>query len=201
MKKIFLFMFVIYSFIISAEISQKSQTEYSPQMSLQQLSVQSGIPVKKLKNLLNLNSQIDNNIPLENLNIDKTTITETISEFAEQKHSYYSGIVLIGMLIVFVSLITIGFVINQLRHLHLFEKIKEEKLKKKKPKFSDEENSSDMEVSSDAIIAAITAVYLHELEVEEQHKFLLTWKRTPVSMWKAISRAEKPNELYFNKKN
>ena len=194
-------MFVIYSFIISAEISQKSQTEYSPQMSLQQLSVQSGIPVKKLKNLLNLNSQIDNNIPLENLNIDKTTITETISEFAEQKHSYYSGIVLIGMLIVFVSLITIGFVINQLRHLHLFEKIKEEKLKKKKPKFSDEENSSDMEVSSDAIIAAITAVYLHELEVEEQHKFLLTWKRTPVSMWKAISRAEKPNELYFNKKN
>ncbi|OQX71408.1 MAG: hypothetical protein B6D62_02025 [Candidatus Cloacimonas sp. 4484_275] len=201
MKKIFLFMFVIYSFIISAEISQKSQTEYSPQMSLQQLSVQSGIPVKKLKNLLNLNSQIDNNIPLENLNIDKTTITETISEFAEQKHSYYSGIVLIGMLIVFVSLITIGFVINQLRHLHLFEKIKEEKLKKKKPKFSDKENSSDMEVSSDAIIAAITAVYLHELEVEEQHKFLLTWKRTPVSMWKAISRAEKPNELYFNKKN
>jgi len=201
MKNFFIYFFLLCSMVILAEVSEKLPQKYSDEMSLQQLSVHTGIPVKKLKNLLNLNSQTDNNIPLRKLNVDNIAIDKAIAEFAQEKHSYYGGIVFLGMLIVFVSLITIGFVINQLRHLHLFEKVKGKKLKRKTAGNFQKEIYSKAEVSSDAIIAAITAVYLHELEVEEQNKFLLTWKRTPVSMWKAISRAEKPNELYFNKKN
>jgi len=196
MKKYFIILFVIFSVVIFAENSTEKNENFSPQTSLIQLSAQTGIPVKKLKNIMNLKSETDNSATLQDLKIDENTVEKTIAEFSKQKHSYYSGIVVIGMLIVFVSLITIGFVIKQLQHLHLWEK-----WKKKRQFTSKREITAETEMGGDAIVAAITAIYFHEREVEQQNRLLLTWKRTPVNMWKAISRAEKPNELYFNKKH
>ena len=200
MKKYFIILFFIFSVIVFAENSAEKNENFSPQTSLIQLSAQTGIPVKKLKNMMNLKSETDNSATLQDLKIDENTVEKMIAEFSEQKHSYYGGIVVIGMLIVFVSLITIGFFIKQLQHLHLWEKWKEKHTGRQKRQFTSKKEIA-AEMSSDAIVAAITAIYLHELEVEQQNRLLLTWKRTPVSMWKAISRAEKPNEQYFNKKH
>jgi Na+-transporting methylmalonyl-CoA/oxaloacetate decarboxylase gamma subunit len=106
------------------------------------------------------------------------------------------GITLVGMIIVFASLILIGFIINQLSHLQKEKKSsKKRKKRKNKPNFS--VSTQQDEPSSDAIIAAITTVYLHELEVEEQNNLLLTWRRANVSMWKAVNKVNVPNRNFF----
>ena len=40
-------------------------------------------------------------------------------------------------------------------------------------------------ISSNAIVAVITAMYLHEAEVEEQNRLHLTWSRSQLSLWRA----------------
>jgi hypothetical protein len=51
-------------------------------------------------------------------------------------------------------------------------------------------------MSDYALAAVVAAIFLHEEEVEEENKLLLTWKRASTNMWKA-SRSMS-NDIFFN---
>jgi len=97
--------------------------------------------------------------------------------------------VVVGMLVVFISLILIGFIINQLRHLNPQSRTRKEA----EPNGKAAEPEPD--VSTNAIIAVITALHMHVREAEEQRKLMLTWCRAPMSMWRA-GKVAMPNREF-----
>ncbi len=101
------------------------------------------------------------------------------------------------MAIVFISLVITAIIISLLQHLTIENKPKKPSKKKKKNDYK--RSFETMQVNSNAIVAAITTVYLHELEVEQQNNMMLTWKRAPLSLWK-VSRILPNQEFYKTKK-
>jgi Na+-transporting methylmalonyl-CoA/oxaloacetate decarboxylase gamma subunit len=162
---------------------------------LQQLSSEIQIPVKKLKECLGLENQIQNHATLQELKIGKKEVAEAINEYNEKRLGYYWSIVILGMAIVFLSLVITAFCINLLQHV---TSTTGKKKKSPKKKTSLNRTIGNMQVSSNAIVAAITTIYLHEMEVEEQNNMMLTWKRAPLSLWK-VSRIL-PNQEFHNTK-
>ncbi len=194
MKKLMIIIFLLVSFFCMAQ--EQKQENYS-EKTLSQLSQETKIPIKKLKTLLEIDIAEPSETKLNDLEISSTQVQKIISEYNSTKRVYFWGIVLAGMIIVFVSLALVGFIINQLKNLHLLEKI----FNKRFVKIPQAKISADKpNLSSNDIVAVITAIYLHELEAEEQSRLLLTWKRTPISMWKAVTKFNMPNRLFFGKK-
>jgi len=71
--------------------------------------------------------------------------------------------------------------------------------KKKTVKTSSGKVTASVEhISSNGIVAAITALYLHEAEVEEKNRLHLTWKRQAISLWRATNVVE--NRFFENRK-
>lgn len=192
-KSTLLFILIVLSGLLLAEVDTFS---FEPQMTIETFSQENGIPSKKIKEYLNIPMNTDILTTFAELEITKQQAVKTYQKFQKKKNSYMFGITLVGMIIVFASLILIGFIINQLSHLQKEKKSsKKRKKRKNKPNFS--VSTQQDEPSSDAIIAAITTVYLHELEVEEQNNLLLTWRRANVSMWKAVNKVNVPNRNFF----
>jgi len=85
--------------------------------------------------------------------------------------------------VVFLSLMLIAFIINQLRHLatqgrpHGAAKTTVETAVGKG-------TAPEPDVSTNAIIAVITALHLHVQEVEEKHRLMLTWRRAQKPAWR-----------------
>jgi len=97
------------------------------------------------------------------------------------------------MLIVFASLLIIGFIIDRMKSLKNLDKKKKASL----PVRAKITAVNGVKPSSNDIIAAITTVYLHELEAEEQRKLMLTWKRASLSLWNASAKINMPNRVFF----
>ncbi len=161
-----------------------ANVEYSTEKSLIDISRESAIPIKKLKEVLQIEKDISNQKTLAELQIDSTKFVTGLQKYEETKSTFLRGIVLVGMLIVFISLSLVGFLIGQLQNLHLFER------KKVSPKI-DEKTHSNNE------IAAMMTIYLHEKEAEQQNNLLVTWTRAPVNMWRASNVNNFPNNRYF----
>jgi Na+-transporting methylmalonyl-CoA/oxaloacetate decarboxylase gamma subunit len=192
-KSTLLVILIVLGGLLLAEVDTFS---FEPQMTIETFSQENGIPSKKIKEYLNIPMNTDILTTFAELEITKQQAVKTYQKFQKKKNSYMFGITLVGMIIVFASLILIGFIINQLSHLQKEKKSsKKRKKRKNKPNFS--VSTQQDEPSSDAIIAAITTVYLHELEVEEQNNLLLTWRRANVSMWKAVNKVNVPNRNFF----
>ena len=126
----------------------------------------------------------------------KIVMEKAQKDYDDNLVPFYTGVVIVGMSIVFVSLMLTGLIISQLKNLG-------NKPKKKVNKASVKTSAGTVtgpvdHLSSNAVVAAITAIYLHEMDVEEQNKMLLTWKRAPLSMWKASSIM--PNNEYYQAK-
>ncbi len=173
--------FFISTMLIIFIFTALSATKYS----LTQLKDKTGIPVKKLIEYLNLDKQYPRNKPIPQL--DKADIDKIKNRFENEKHTMILSITLSGMGVVFISLIIVAFLIAQFRHINkIQEKIGPEK--------------KCRNLTNDTLIAAMFTIYLHELEVEEQNKMILTWKRTPVSMWRAVSKVETPNSAFYKEK-
>ena len=149
------------------------------------LKKETGIPVKKLKEYLDL----PQNYPVQSTikSISKEDIKNFKKRFEQEKMKFILSITLSGMGVVFISLIIVAFLIAQLRHAKTIQK----KIGPAKP---------CRNLNNDALVAAMFTIFLHELEVEEQNKLMLTWKRTPISMWKAVAKAETPNLNYYREK-
>lgn len=113
------------------------------------------------------------------------------------------NIVLAGMLIVFLSLIIVASIISLFKHLN---KTKTEPRKEDDTTFTKKISSiaqvADKKtvppVDQKVLTAIITMIFLHENEVENQSKMLLTMKRAKMSQWKQASKTSMPNESFGN---
>ena len=183
MKVLLLFLFV--STFCFAEANPENLEIYS-QMSLQQISEKTDIPLKKIIQYLDLDASINSTRTLDELDVSGLQLKSALEEYEKNKNSLYGSIVLVGMSIVFISLIIVGFFIYSLQHLDL----------KKKPKLKTvptaigKITAAPAHISSNAIVAVIAAIHLHEAEVEEKNRLLLTWTRSRLSMWSAANMME-----------
>jgi len=170
-----------------SENSSKQWDENTPLIRILEIE---DIPTKSLIHELGLSMEYKslnnkkaflNQTPLE---LGKTTsgVKKAIKEFTENKQNFIGAITAVGMLVVFVSLLLIGIVIAQLKHLN--------RQKKVKPEISvvtsvGKITTAEPDVSTNSIVAVITALHMHVKEVQDKKKLALTWNRSPVSMWKA----------------
>jgi Na+-transporting methylmalonyl-CoA/oxaloacetate decarboxylase gamma subunit len=195
------YVIILLIFLIPILGQAKIDPEYVNQLTLnetttlKQLSSAIFIPFKKLIECLKLENDIQHEQTLSELGIGKKEIIAAIEYYNENRFGYYQSIVGLGMFIVFFSLLITAFFIGLLQHVNFdYKGVK----KNKKPKQMLNRTIGTMQVSSNAIVAAITTVYLHEMEVEEQNNMMLTWKRAPISLWK-VSRIL-PNQEFYKRR-
>jgi len=173
-----------------------ADVDYSAETTLLELSAKTNIPVKKYLQYLELPAETNIHASLAELKIGTKDLEKAQDSYKDNLIPFYSGVVIVGMSIVFASLMLIGLIIAQLKNLGNKPK---KKVKKASVKTSAGTVTGPVDhLSSNAVVAAITAIYLHEMDVEEQNKMLLTWKRAPLSMWKASNIM--PNNEYFQAK-
>lgn len=175
-KKIIILM--LFAFILS---SLMAEHKVNSNMTLREISETTKIPVRKMIEYLELANDVDIDESISSFELKAEDVHKAAAKYSSRKKSYYTGIVVVGMGTVFASLIIVALLIAQLRHLDKKKKTPPANLPETaKPRFANADN--------DDIIAAIsTTLYLYELEIEERNKLMLTWKRTPLSMWKASS--------------
>jgi len=184
MKKLIIFLFVLFVF----NLFGFSENEMS---TLKKVSKENKVPVKSLIQLVKEEQKLDSSFTVT----DEKKLKKICDKFNENILSFASKLTLIGMLVVFISLIFIGFLISQIKHFT--------QNKKPKPKKKDEKviqtsigtvKTQEGDLSTNSVVAVITAIHLHLLEVEEKNKMNMNWSRTPVSMWKSVSKAKFPNQ-------
>ncbi|MDP8220574.1 MAG: OadG family protein [Candidatus Stygibacter frigidus] len=167
--------------IILMSISQflLAEAELNDNMTIAQICKTTKIPVRKMAEYLDLNLNNDIHTPVKDLNCQINDIRKAAELYSEGKKEYYIGIVIVGMGTVFASLILVALIIAQLRHLD----------RKKAPRQSSQKEFAVIgqgnDEENDIVAAIVSTIFLHEQEVEENNKLLLTWKRAPLSMWKA----------------
>jgi len=171
--------FLILLMILVISQFLQADAELNSNMTISQICKETKIPVRKMIEYLDLDIDTNTHTPIRDFNRSNSDIQKAIKMYSEGKKGYYLGIVIVGMGTVFASLILVALIIAQLRHL--------DRKKAHKPQAVSKYSTSGLgTIEEDNIIAAIvTTIYLHELEVEENNKLLLTWKRAPLSMWKA----------------
>ena len=176
MKKIMIvfILLILYSFARSETVSE--------------LVKKTNIPSKKIKEYLNLDRKFPNNKELSSAGITKEQIKRIPQHFKKDKTNLIISITLSGMSVVFIRLIIVAFIIAQLKHIGIIKK-----------KILPVKQCRDL--TSDGLVAAMLTIFLHEQEAEEANKVILTWKRAPVDMWKAVSKTETPNQNYYRRRN
>lgn len=186
MKQVLLFLIILGSVFLFAN---EKDIKYKPEMTLKEASKQANIPVKKLAFYLDLELDEYNTV-LRELDVTEAELKQAISSYNENKKFFFSGIVFVGMGIVFFSLMIVGFIINLLRHIGEKKKIEKVTVQTTTGKVS----ASKFHISSNGVVAAITAIYLHEAEQEENIN--LTWKRQVISLWQTVGMVESRTSDY-----
>lgn len=181
MKFFILVMLLLSAVFITAE-SSLDPREIDLQSNLLQVSEQTNVPLKKIIFYLGLDESTLPSQTLSELQISAEQLKLALQNYHNSSKSFYGSIVLVGMSIVFISLMIVGLFISSLQHL--------DRSKKTKPKTREAKMTAPEHISSNAIIAAITAIYLHEAEAEEKNRLLLTWTRSRLSMWSAANLVE-----------
>ncbi|MFO7895744.1 MAG: OadG family protein [Candidatus Cloacimonadales bacterium] len=194
MKKIILIVMLISLSLCYASEEISIDTEAT----FREVSFQHDVPLKKLEHLLQEELEAEQIVSESEITVAE--IRAAIKKFRKIENSYNWSIVLIGMVVVFLSLILVGFLIGLLQHLNKWEDRKERQAKAKdnsKQRKIKKITAADGNLSNDAIVAVVSAIYLHELEVEERNKLNLTWKRAPLSMWRSANKVSFPNKTFF----
>ncbi len=182
MKKLFIIIFLLVMIGVFAE-------EISPKMTILEISKKSDIPPKKLKLILGIEQSISNQTQLSTLKITQEKINLEIKKFQKEKRNFYQSIVMIGMVIVFASLLLVGIIIGQLKRL---QKPMRSPIKK---------ISVPQNIEGGEIIAITVAIFLHENEAEEQNKMILTLDNQLHNVWSAGKENDMPNRKFFLHKN
>jgi len=150
------------------------------------------IPIKKLRSLLGNDDPLDNSWDhqsIQALGIKPQTVREIEADFLDDIVLFGLSVTLVGMLVVFSALLITSLIISQLVHLSREKKrdktivLDSQKEVKKAPK----------DLSSSVIVAAVTALHLHDMELEEKRKMVLTFRRTPANQWRASAILSMPN--------
>jgi len=181
MKKKISLLLIFFAVICFAK---EQKFNFTSTTTLLEISEQTNIPVKKITQYLKLEDQTEFNVTLQELGISNENLEKAIAEYHMNKKSFYTGIILVGMGIVFVSLLIVGIIINSLQHIGETRKKKRSSVQTSVGKVTAPKDH----ISSSGIVAAITAMILHD--TEERDNINLTWKRQSISMWKAAGMVE-----------
>ena len=182
--------FLLIIFLATVCFADEQKSQFPPTATLLEISTQTNIPVKKITQYLKLDNQTEFDVSLKELRISNEDINKAISEYHLNTKSFYTGIIFVGMGIVFASLIITGLIISSLQH------ISESKKKVKIETPVGTVTAPKNHINSNGIVAAITAMFLHD--AEEKEKINLTWKRQAVSVWHAAGMVE--NKVFENRK-
>ena len=198
MKTKNIFWIAILLMVFGSLFANKTNKVITEKSTIMSISKGFDIPIKKLRGKLNLERK-DSNKTLEELQLPVSKVNNVIKDFKSNYMEFSWGVVLIGMLVVFLSLLLIGFIIAQLKHI--------DNIGKKQKKKSVSNNVSvktsvgkvtapSDQISANAIVAAVTAIHLHVMEIEETNKLLLTWKRTSLNLWRYYYKFKMPNREF-----
>ncbi len=167
-------------------------------MTLRQVAHEMKMPVKKLMQHLDVPNGTLQTATIGELGIQRAKLDDIYADFHGNLMGFCTSLTVIGMLVVFLSLIVTGMIISQIKHLNRT---------KKKPEATQTVETSigkitgpQPDISTNAIVAVITALHMHIAEAEERQKLILTWKRAPLSLWRGSSRNAMPNQTYFQAK-
>ncbi len=167
-------------------------------MTLRDAATELKMPVKKLMQRLDIPEDAQATDTIAELEIQQAQLEEIHEEFHTNLMGFCTSMTVIGMMVVFLSLIVTGLIISQMKHLN--------RSKKKTAQTKTVETSigkitgPQPDISTNAIVAVITALHMHIAEAEERQKLILTWKRAPLSLWRGSSRNAMPNQTYFQVK-
>jgi len=181
MKKLIILLMIVFAVTCFAE---EKKLNFAPSTTLLEISAQTNIPVKKITQYLKLKDQTEFNVSLRELGISNEDLEKAITKYDNNKRSFYSGIILVGMGIVFVSLLIVGFIISLLQHIGDPKKKKKSVVQTSVGKVTAPKDH----ISSNGIVAAITAMFVND--AEEKDKIDLTWKAQTISLWKAAGMVE-----------
>ncbi len=186
MKQVLLFLIILGSMFLFAD---ENDFEFNSEMTLKEVAKQANIPVKKLAFYLELELK-EYNAVLHELDVTEAELKQAISSYNENKKFFFSGIVFVGMGIVFISLMIVGSIIHLLRLIGKKKQVEKVTVHTSAGKVS----ASKFHISSNGVVAAITAIYLHEAEQEENIN--LTWKRQAISLWQTVGMVESRTSDY-----
>jgi hypothetical protein len=167
---------------------------YNSSWSIYQLSHSESIPVKSLATGLGLTLDEASDRSLADLGITRERAADAIHEYRESEVSMVGSIVAVGMMIVFASLVVVAILIGLFRHLHIFDRDRSVP-RARSVKSVIGTITSQGDLSEQSIAAVVTAVFLHEEQVDAENRLLLTWKRASGSAWR--TGGFMPNSTYF----
>lgn len=165
---------------------------YNEMSTISEIAFKFSIPVKKFKALLGNHDPLDtswDNTSLQALGISLDTVQAVKQEFEEDILSYGGSVLIVGVLVVFLALILTSIVISQLVHLNR----KSSKENTIKVSGSGQVKSAPKNISSNVIVAAVTALHMHKMDIEERRRMVLTFRRTPTNQWRASAVLSMPN--------
>jgi Na+-transporting methylmalonyl-CoA/oxaloacetate decarboxylase gamma subunit len=146
------------------------------------------VPIKKLIEFLGLPMTTPYGVTPKQVDRTLEQALAAVDKIHGARLSFGGLLTALGMSVVFLALAFMAFVLGQLRRLN-----------RERPKPTSAEPRKAIR-QDDAAVAAMTALYLHVQEVREHNRMLLTWRRAPVSMWKASLLVEMPNRQYYEKR-
>ncbi len=193
------FLSILLIVLIASAVWAEDKLSVTGDMTLLQTARAMKMPVKKLVQKLELPHETPRTSTIGELGITKEQLEEVHKDFHGNLMAFCTSITITGMLVVFLSLIVTGVIISQIKHIN--QKPKKVNTPEQTVKTSiGKVTGPQPDISTNAIIAVITALHLHIAEAEERQKLLLTWKRAPLSLWRGSSRSAMPNQTYFQAK-
>lgn len=171
---------------------QKLQYGFNELSTVSEIATTLSIPIKKLKAMLGNTDPLDkswDDMSIQALGIDLETMKHANDDFLEHIMRYGSSVTLVGMLVVFIALVLTSIIISQLVHLNRGKK----QARIISLSSDGQVKSAPKDLSQNVIVAAITALHLHEREVERRRKMVLTFRRTPLNQWRASAILSMPN--------
>ncbi|HHE65788.1 MAG TPA: hypothetical protein ENL09_07180, partial [Bacteroidetes bacterium] len=111
--------FYIVIILVSAAflIAEEKGYVFPGDKTILEISSETNIPVKKIAEYLEITNVNDYHASLQELNLKSDNVNRAIENYYQNRKSMYGGIVLVGMSIVFVSLMLVGLIISMLRHV------------------------------------------------------------------------------------
>lgn len=169
---------------------QKAIRQFDETSTLSDISKTFSIPIHKLKTMLGFKGDNQDHYSIQLLGKTTDDIENAIQEYQDHVQGFGWSVTLIGMLVVFSALIITSFFIGQLVHLNREKKTKEDKAK---PAPTAKASEVAKVLDHGALVAAITALHLHRMDMEERRKLALTFRRTPTNQWRASAVLSMPN--------
>ena len=187
----------VYQVLLAQETIQYG---FNTTSTLEFISSKYSVPIKKLKLLLKLDSNDPslNTRSIQALEIAPDSVQAALLEFKETLSQTGGNIVLVGILVVFSSLLITSLVIMQLRHLNILTQEKPSKADLRINK-SGKLLSAKPHVSPNEIAAVIAVVHIFQFQLEERRRLSLTFNREKANFWRADGLYAMPNR-HFNKK-